>query len=225
VEPYQIAELLTENVNFNNGILLEAAFSQKSAQDILSKPSVVTWIQKHVIPKYNPSNLEYLGSGGKSQVFRYDNKALKITTDAQEATQAQKAIGIKHPNLAFHYGSSRIGGLIDNLKNHRIIYLIITEYVNTNIPQKLKIAANAIGGYLDKNQVFPPYNIKEATDYIVKYNNIEDQQVSEYITELLNILNDFRKTISLDYRDVGATNTGMLTGKIKLFDLGQSVFR
>ena len=221
--PDRIAELLSEDINFNNG-LSEAAFMSGQAQTLLSKPSVVAWIRKHGIPEYNPEDIKHLGEGGIGHAFRYGDKVMKITTDKDEALLVQRAARIKHENLTTYHGSVQIGTIVDKFGKSRTIYLIILDYVDLdNVPQELKDAADFVGGYLDVEQAQPPYDVN-VVDEIMKYNEIDDKKIRQYIVDLFNILNSLYNK-GLDYRDVGATNISISNGQIKLFDLGLSKFK
>jgi hypothetical protein len=222
--PNEIAKLLSPNIRTQNG-LIEAAFRSNVALELLTKPSVTNWIRQNGIPQYNPKNISHLGEGGIGHTFIYGDKVMKVTTDLQEALQVKRAVGLNHPNLATYHGAVQIGVVTDKFGSRRKVYLIILDFVDVkNVPPELKEAADLVGGFLDVTQQKPPYNLEECVSYIVNYNDVTNHTVQGYLMDLLNILNSLYKDFKLDYRDVGATNVGMVGDTIKLFDLGLSTF-
>ena len=75
----------------------------------------------------------FLGSGTKGSAYRFGDRVLKITNDANEAKAAKKIAGKAHPNVYSIYGVARRSD--ENLKNsqkgfERRPYVIVYEFLD-----------------------------------------------------------------------------------------------
>lgn len=225
IPPEFIAELLTEDINVNNGLLLEASWDPDLTEKFLTG-SARKWLAKFGIE----GDYELVGEGGSGRVYKFGDKVVKITSNEDDATISHAAINrCKHSNLVNIYGVARVPKThTDKLGRERTFYLIVMDLVETRPLEgtPLGIAADMVGGHFDVSGERPPFIPAAVTKDVIDYQDEEvPEDVRAYIMQLLEIVNDIYKHCGLRYIDVGATNIGFHDGEIVLIDLGLSEFK
>ena len=179
------------------------------------------WLKQNQVP-FQPGKIPTFADGGSGRAYFLGNKVVKFTRNRVEANVAKAAIGQDAPTAAISIWRAPGG---------EPLWAILQKYVNVNVEEELKDAADIASTVLDdlreKNTNFTHFNTKQmqklAIDACNKYS--KPMTLVPYIVSAMNAINQlyFRTGFTHDDLDPSNIARDFDTGNIVFHDLGPNM--
>ena len=207
-------------------MIIEASFPPEIGERILLRRPIQDWMGS--VGVSDPAAIRPLGEGGQGWAFIVGDKVAKVTPNRQEAEISSLAMQkcSNELNVITIYGVTSTPEVIFHSAKQYDMYVIIMDYISTDIPAELAAAADIVGAYLD-NRGWPPIpggDIEPIFQECIAgeyYDNDPDPttRTNAFVRDILVIVRSIQDC-GLLLKDVGATNIGLSDGRIVLFDFG-----
>lgn len=181
---------------------------------LLPNSPLLNWLKQHgveVTPNYIP---KYVDGGAGRVYFLNNQKVVKMTANRVEANVAAMVSNrsdIPTPIIDTIY-------LGDNL------YAILQHWVNTNVSNELKQAADYLTVLIDDHPEmdgFPTNKRQQEKLCIETLNKYKgNKELLPYMMIIMDVLSKLYNTTGYKHDDAGPTNIGIHQGKVVIPDLG-----
>lgn len=210
----------------------DAEFSHGQAVDVMKL--AIAQLAKSGIVLPNESDIyNMIGEGAAARVYDFGNKVVKITDDESDAQAWFKVSKLKHPNLPRTFDvfntDVRHHGYRDSDIPDRpdILYVIVQEKINTEIPIQIRHAAQVLDAvprnYSGDEITALTATKSEIVETLTAFGITDPNAVNEYIKnmfKLQTILRSIRSYAGIEPVDVHDENWGRRGDILVLLDLG-----
>jgi len=180
-----------------------------------------SWLQQNQVD-FQPGILPRFVDGGSGRAYFVGDKVVKFTRNRVEANVAKAAIGQDAPAAVIN---------VWRIPGGEPLWAILQKYVNVNVEQELKDAADIATALMDdlreKNPNFTHFNNKQkqflAKQALQRYG--KPMTLLPYVVSAMDAINQLYFRTGFTHDDAGPTNIGrdMSTGNIVFHDLGPNL--